>query len=501
VGFWSKLFGGGATPEQRVARARQHLADDEHEQVVRVLAGVDGREAEELRAAARARLDRRGAKRKAGPPPLVVHPRAADGSHTVELGGRELTFNAPAADDDGRPRSTDGLDVARRLVAALAERPLEQPAFAFVDAALLLARAGEPWPAFADPERRALAALIGAAAERDPERALAAVRAAAPGPLVGLYAVALAAPFALAELGALARDGHLAPTAALVRRLAAVDPDTCAAVIARAGAPELARSLTAEAVLAALDAGAEPPAALVAGWMRWEDLPAGADRHPWLAREVRRLARTDLDAALALEPSLAANWHHDEDATLAVAGRLAIAEPARAVARARELDPQVDHLPWLTAVARARAAGAAELIDTWIDALDADTYNPYAYFGGVIEACLALGDAARVRRLLARGGASGWQVAHAARWSLAAAAARADAAVPDLLAALLERHDASVVAGRAVEPGGFALAAGRMVIRPAWLALAAPAPHPVETLSVVAALGAHGPAWTDPALP
>ena len=137
---------------------------------------------------------------------------------------------------------------------------------------------------------------------------------------------------------------------------------------------------------------------------------------------------------------------------------------------------------------------AGELVDTWIDHLAPMTYDPYAFFRDVLEACIELGDAARVRRLYERGGPTGWQVAHAARWQLGRAANRGA-----LLDACLARYEAGSVAGRAVDGPGLPFAVGKVVIRPQWLQLTDP--HPIETLSIVAALGSDGPAWTDEALP
>ena len=78
----------------------------------------------------------------------------------MDVGGSSVVFNAPASDDDGRPRSTDGLQVARRVVATLSTaRRLELPAYSFVDAVALLARAGETLPRIRDPQRRRLAEL------------------------------------------------------------------------------------------------------------------------------------------------------------------------------------------------------------------------------------------------------------------------------------------------------------------------------------------------------
>jgi hypothetical protein len=136
---------------------------------------------------------------------------------------------------------------------------------------------------------------------------------------------------------------------------------------------------------------------------------------------------------------------------------------------------------------------AGAVVDEWIAQLGPDAYNPHFYFRGVLEACLDLGDVARTRRCLERAGATGWQVAHAARWRLGRATPR-----DELLAACLDRYAPGPVSGRAVErhaPFGV----GNVVIRPGWLDFSEP--HPVETLSVVAALGADGPAWEWDRLP
>ncbi len=545
MGIWSRLFRGRATPEQRLARAREHLTGDEYEQAVRVLVGLDGDDVTAVRtdalerirarderaeraAAAEAMRTRRrqvevdGAEEvsfdeepqqerasfddEAGvayegtgnreSSPIVFHPQAVDGSLTIEVGGQRVTFNAPHSDDDGKPRAADGHDVARRLLIALCERELEVPAFPFVDSTMLLARAGESLPMMTDPQRRALATLVVAAAAHDAARVAEAVRAAPPSDLLGIYAVSVAAPFALRELVALVSDDRVSANAMLLRRLAPVDPTACAALIERTGDAALAASFSGQAVLAAEDAGADA-GPLAARWQRWEDLTDRDARHTWLAFEVRRLARRDLGAALALEPRLAEDWVRDDDATLAVAARLARADAPRALALARERGCATDYLPWLSGCALGGAPGAGDLVDEWIAAFGPHQYDPYAYFCGVLEACFALRDVERTRALLAAAGATGWQVAHAGRWALSEAARRGD--VSALLAACLERYPAGIVAGRAGERGLPMFGAGRMVLRPAWLELGDP--HPIETLSIVAALGADGPTWNDSSLP
>lgn len=217
-------------------------------------------------------------------------------------------------------------------------------------------------------------------------------------------------------------------------------------------------------------------------------------RHAWRVAEVRRLARTDLEAALVLEAELPDEWSNDDDASLAVAARLARSDPARAVALTREKERGLDELSWLRGCVRTRAPGAEELVDEWIAALSPGTYDPYTYFRGVLESCLELGDVARTGRCLEVAGATRWQVAHAARWRLGRAERR-----EDLLVACLRPCQPGPVAGRAVELRGFPMAAGRVVIRPPWLDFSDP--RPVETLSVVAAVGTDAPAWEWDRLP
>src|SRR6185436_15585306 len=106
---------------------------------------------------------------------------------------------------------------------------------------------------------------------------------------------------------------------------------------------------------------------------------------------------------------------HDYEASFAVAARLASVDAPRALALACERAPDVDHAGWLAGCVRARMLGADELLDVWIDALGPLTYDPYTYFSTVLAAAIELGDVERTRRTLATAGATGWQVACAAR--------------------------------------------------------------------------------------
>jgi hypothetical protein len=272
-----------------------------------------------------------------------------------------------------------------------------------------------------------------------------------------------------------------------VHAVAASDPAAAEAMLAAIAVDRLG-----EATLAAIDAGL-PAEALHAKWPNIAGIEA-AEGHPWRALEARRLARTDLDAALEAEQALPEIWSHDADASLAVAARLAKADPERALAHANELTPDCDCMSWLLGCVRGAPDRAGSLVDRWIDHLAPATYDPYQFFRGVLEACIRLGDAARVRRLCERGGPTGWQIAHAARWDLAHASNRTD-----LLDACLARYKPGCVAGRAVDGPGLMMAVGKVVIRPQWLQL--DRPHPVETLSIVAALGSDGPSWHGDALP
>lgn len=60
MSLWKRLFG-GETPEQRLSRAREHLAEDEPELAVRTIAALDGADAEALRVEALAAIARREA--------------------------------------------------------------------------------------------------------------------------------------------------------------------------------------------------------------------------------------------------------------------------------------------------------------------------------------------------------------------------------------------------------------------------------------------------------
>jgi hypothetical protein len=421
------------------------------------------------------------------PPMLTPQPSheltvgfGSDGSTRIGWGGAHVVLNEPHSDDDERPRSRDGLEVARRLVAKLAcATDLEDPAYTFIDAALLSARSGDALPHIVDSRRRMLAGLCWAAADRDSGRALAI---ADHDDELAYYRDALVLPFAPAAI--LARSPTnlraIVVTGASDRELAA------RALVALAG-QEVSDGLLIEATLIALDLGLDAKP-LLDKWKRPHDGSDNAVRQVWRAAEVRRMARIDLDAALKLEAELPDQWDHDAPASLAVAARLARSDPARAVALATENEPDLRHMSWLQGCVHGAASVAGELVDEWIAALNPLTYDPYGYFRGLLESCLDLGDVARTRRCLEMAGATGWQVAHAARWRLGRAANR-----EELLEACLDPYKPGLVAGRAVGRAGFPMAAGRVVIQPQWLDFSDP--HPVETLSVVAALGADAPMW------
>lgn len=534
MGLWNKLLGERETSAQRLGRARQHVDDGEFEVAVHALAGIDGSEADEIRQRARngiesraERPETRNAVKAHGPdlddpllehggPPyrepvkprrqkqpkqpkasrgeLVIHGIAADGSTTYEVDGTAIKFNAPVDDDDGRPRSTDGLDVAHRLIESVRAHDLDARAFAFVDAALLAARAEASFPAMADPRRQAILDLTIAASTGDSERVVAAIRTSPPeaAEAVAHFATPIGVRFAARALGELAKQGLVSPQLDLIAALATIDPATCARLVDQVGGGTFA----GEALLIAVDAGSDVPG-LEARWRDWESITDREERTQWLALAVRRAARRDLEEAIALEQRLPEEDRFDYSASLAVAARLAKADGARAIAIARERSPDVDHAGWLVGCVRGGAAGASELLDIWIDALGPLTYDPFTYFSTVLAASIELGDVERTRRCLTAAGATGWQVACAAREALAIASARGDGGT--LLAACYERHTPAVVAGRAIACGAIPFGAGKMVLQPAWLDFIDP--QPIETLAIVAALGASGPCWMMPRLP
>lgn len=406
--------------------------------------------------------------------PMVIR-FGGDGTTTITSGTDRVVLNAPRSDDDGRPRSTDGVAVARRLLETLGGRPVQGVPYGFVDAALLLAHAGESPTSCADPDRARIAALCAARVKGDGAELL---RLGQPeqAHLVRNTLLASVDPAALLEVA----PTHLG---AIVR---AEDELAEAKLMAMADA-DLSDSVLVEATLVAMDRGLDPAPLRE----RWKD-PASVDgddaAHFWRAAEVRRLARVDLKAALAAERELPMAWMHDEQASMAVAARLARVDPRRATERARELGPDLDHVGWLRGCIAGGAAEREALLDEWIEHLSPMTYDPYFFMKAVVEVSIELGDPDRLRRCLQAGGPNGWQVAHAARGALARSEDPAR-----FLDVLLDRYPVDFVAGRALEPRGMGFAAGKCVVRPPWLDFAEP--QPVEILAIVATLGAPGPAW------
>ncbi len=401
----------------------------------------------------------------------------ADGSTTITSGGDRVVLNEPRSDDDGRPRSTDGVAVARRLVETLGGRPVALP-YTFVDAVLVLAHAGEELPSCADPDRQRVAALCRAAADGDIDRAL---RLGEPEHVAGIRNAVLTRVDPVALL-------PVAPKyLSAIVRAAETDADLADQALEALADAELSDGALVEATLVAMDRGLDP-APFAKRWKDPAQLSDDEEAHFWRAAEVRRLSRVDLKAALEAERALPGEWKHDEHASMAVAARLARVDPRRAVEHARELGPDLDHFGWLRGCIVGGAEAREALLDEWIAHLSPMTYDPYFFLKAVVEACIELGDPERLRRTLEAGGPTGWQVAHAARWALA----RAEE--PErFLDVLLDRYPPGFVAGRAVEPRGMSFAAGKCVIRPPWLDFSEP--HPVETLSIVAALGGKGSIW------
>ncbi len=406
----------------------------------------------------------------------------ADGSTRIGSGRDQVVLNEPRSDDDGRPRSTDGLAVARRFLEACGDRPLEAPLpLSFVDAAMVAARAGDSMPSFGDEARTKLGLLTWCAALGDVDRALErdGDEIARNAVLTRTHPAALLAK-APQHLGA------------IVRAMAADEALATEHLTAMAEA-DIRDPVLVEATLVAMDHGLDPEPFL----KRWRDPDTIDDEkkaHFWRAAEVRRTARVDLKRALELEEALPGLWSHDEHASIAVAARLARVDPGRAFERAIDIEPDLDQMGWLRGCSLGKAARMGELLDRWIEHLGPMTYDPHFFMLGVLETCIEQGDPVRARRLLENGGPTSWQVAHAAHDALA----RCSDPEP-FLEVLLDRYEPGAVAGRAVERHGFPLAAGKVVIRPAWLDFHEP--HPVETLSVTAALAGQGPIWSWDWLP
>ncbi|MEO8843333.1 MAG: hypothetical protein ABI591_12885 [Kofleriaceae bacterium] len=502
MGLWSKLFGERETTEQRIARAQRHIDEGEPELAVRTLSSLDGDEAAAVRNRAIAAIDTRDA--EPDPEPELVDPiddedeelprqpvqggvppggfqisYLADGSKRIESAGAVFTLNQPVSDDDGRPRSTDGVAVARGVLEAVREQAMDARAFAFIDAALLLGREHQPVPAMRYPQRQAVLDLALAASTRDPAKVIAAIHDAPEiaADEVGYFAAAIAG-FAAKEL---VGERRVLPSHQLVSALLTSAPEAIMRVVERAQ-PTFAGT----ALVLAEAAGVAVPG-LEERWRDFQAIDAtDEDRAAWRALAICRTARTDAAMAYALydDEDTPGDW--DDGVTFA----LAKADPVRGRATLRELGPVVDHAGWLRGCATHADADTLALVDEWIEALGPATYHPYAYFEIVLDACLALGDVERTRTLLAKAGPTGWQVGCAAHHALAETTGDRAA----LLAALYERVTPGVVAGRAVARDGFPLGAGKMVIQPAWLDFATP--HPIETLAVVVALGADHPRWS-----
>jgi len=502
MGFLSKLFGSRETPKERIERAQRHVDEGEPELAVRTLSSLDGEEAAAVRNRAIAAIHTRDA--QPDPEPELVDPidddddelprqpvqRAtqtggigisfgADGSTRIESAGSVVTLNQPVSDDDGRPRSRDGLAVARAVLDAVREQPMEPRAFAFIDAALLVGREKQPAPAMRHPQRQAVLDLALAASTRDPAKVTAAIHDAPEiaADEVGYFAATVAA-FAAKQLAA---EPRVMPSLQLVTALLTSAPESLLAVVERAQ-PTFAGA----ALLLAEAAGVAVPG-LDERWRDFQAIDASdEDRAAWRAFAIRRVARTDAAAAYALYDDEETPEDWDDSVTFA----LAKADPVRGRAKLTELGPVVDHAGWLRGcVAGDTGPDTLALVDAWIAALGPATYHPYAYFEAVLDACLALGDVERTRTLLAKAGPTGWQVATAAHHGLAATTGDRAA----LLGALYERVAPGIVAGRAVARGGFPLGAGKMVIQPTWLDFTTP--HPIETLAIVTALGADNPHW------
>lgn len=399
----------------------------------------------------------------------------ADGSTTIGSGRDQVVLNQPRSDDDGRPRSTDGLAVARRFLDDCKDRPLEMPdPISFVDAAMVAARAGDSMPAFVDERRTKLGALCWSAVLGDPGPGLDAADEWIVPPrnsvLTRTHPVEL-----------LAKAPH--HLGAIVRAMA-VDEALATTHLAAMADAALSDAVLVEATLVAMDHGLDTEPFL----KRWQDPEAiddAAAAHFWRAAAVRRMARVDLKRALELEEALPGQWSHDEPASIAVAARLARVDPNRAFEVAVDIEPDLYRAGWLRGCSLGGAARMGELLDRWIEHLSPMTYDPHFFMMAVLHTCIDQGDRERARRLLENGGPTGWQVAHAAHDAL-----RCSSDAEPFLDVLLDRYEPGAVSARAIERSGPSFSVGKSVVRPAWLDFREP--HPVETLSVTAALGGEG---------
>ena len=185
------------------------------------------------------------------------------------------------------------MEVALRLLAIIGDE-IDPCAWAFASSLPSRARAD----CFPTPVTRG-AVCRGArrcGRREDTARSCAASGATSEMPTTGCSRRPLAC-FAAPELGALAKRGLVRPTLTLIEALIRDDVETCARLVEQANQPMFGGG----ARLIAEAAGLDPVDTRRFPWREWTEAVGDADEAGWRALAIRRLARNDLDHALALE--------------------------------------------------------------------------------------------------------------------------------------------------------------------------------------------------------
>lgn len=121
MGFWTRWFG-GETREQRIARARAHLAEGEREQALRTLVNLDGDEVEALRREARQQLADSDARRPPAPDDREVSPGVLEEA-LDDIEAEAPRHSPPLTRAQLRVQLTSK-DVGGMLAETVAKRPL-----------------------------------------------------------------------------------------------------------------------------------------------------------------------------------------------------------------------------------------------------------------------------------------------------------------------------------------------------------------------------------------
>lgn len=392
---------------------------------------------------------------------------------SLEAATRVSEDEAPPSQEPPRdPPSRDVLLVAQRIAEALQDTPWHS---AYPEAALVLIRNGINVPGI-EP---ALKSLILASEEDDED---AFVEAAEKMPRDEWYTVeafgALRWPEALGRLG-MARK--LAPMDVLVDSLAKTDEAACLALLSALDASDL----DAPVIGAALSSDAPSITAL------FEALGArltGGDKEFWDECALRRLARTDLDAALAGLRSMRDERGLPWRATATILEPVTRRDVVEGAVWLGGLDGDAwDRLPVLLGCARGGIDIRGEM-DAIVADLGDGTYRLPTVFGALIEYALAEEDAEFLSDVLRASGAYPWQITSCARDAFRALVEKDSASVEACLDALVEIRPLGPVARRS------GMTPGHIMIRPDWLS------HedvdPLEFLVLQLAFEGATPRWS-----